>query len=460
MDNIQKRLRVLKVFAMVSTLGGLLVAHAQETKPKFTILSTVHISSDAPATRHAETWLAVNPRNPQNRIVASMTLAPHRGLVVYASTDGGKSWQRAKHGERQALTIEGGDPVLAFDSAGTAYFGYAGRDFDISRSTDGGLTWSSAVTVPASVDYDRPWLGVDRNNGRIYATGKTPIEILEGVGRREAIGLSVSKDGGLTFDTPRLLLPGAPQEKVLQSVSDIAVLPDGKIILVYITYDLPPFLPGELLRGRFWCLVSADGARTFSGPYLVAEQRSYGHTREWQSLKGLTGGGGLAVDTSNSSHKGRLYLAFLDVAEERFQIVMTTSSDGGKTWSKPLRVNDNKTASNQSNVGVRVNAQGIVGIAWNDRRDDPSDNCFRPYFTASSDGGQSFLANQKVSDAAGCTLTPDGKPAPERWPNGGDTFGMAALPDGTFQIAWINGKSGVWQLYSSVIRVESTGRTF
>jgi hypothetical protein len=166
-------------------------------------------------------------------------------------------------------------------------------------------------------------------------------------------------------------------------------------------------------------------------------------------------GGHLAVDTSNSSHKGRLYLAFLDVAEERFQVVVATSLDGGKTWSKPLRVNDNKTASNQSNVGVRVNAHGVVGIVWNDRRDDPSDNCFRPYFTASLDGGQSFLANQKVSDAAGCTLTPDGKPAPERFPNGGDTFGMAALPDGTFQIAWVNGKSGVWQLYSSVIRVES-----
>jgi hypothetical protein len=143
------------------------------------------------------------------------------------------------------------------------------------------------------------------------------------------------------------------------------------------------------------------------------------------------------------------------VAEERFQIVLATSSDGGKTWTKPLRVNDNKTASNQSNVGIAVNAQGAVGIVWNDRRDDPSDNCFRPYFTASFDGGKSFLANQKVSDDAGCTVTPDGKPAPERYPNGGETFGMVALPDGTFQIAWINGKSGVWQLYSSVIRVKA-----
>jgi hypothetical protein len=455
MDNIKKRLRVLVACVIVPTLLGPLVAQTQETRPRFTIISTVHISSDAPATRHAETWLAVNPRNPKNRIVASMTLTPRSGLVVYASTDGGKSWQRAKHGEQKALTIEGGDPVVAFDSSGTAYFGYLSQGFKISRSTDGGLTWSSAATVPGSDSYDRPWLGVDQNNGRIYATGKMPIEILEGVGPREAIGLSVSKDGGFTFSFPRLLLPGAPLEKALHIVSDMAVLPDGTIALVYVTYDFPP---GELLRGRFWCLVSADGGRTFSGPYLAAEHRSYGHAREWQSLKGL-GGGRLAVDTSNSSHKGRLYLAWQDVAEEHFQIVVATSSDGGKTWSKPLRVNDNRTASNQSNVGIAVNAQGIVGIAWNDRRDDPSDNCFRPYFTASLDGGRRFLANWKVSDDAGCTVTPDGKPDPERYPNGGETFGMAALPDGAFQIAWINGKSGVWQLYSSVIRVGSTART-
>jgi len=116
--------------------------------------------------------------------------------------------------------------------------------------------------------------------------------------------------------------------------------------------------------------------------------------------------------------------------------------------------NDNQTASNQSNVGIAVNGQGTVGLVWNDRRDDPAD-IVSLVLHASFDGGKSFLANQKVSDDAGCTVTPDGKPAPERYPNGGETFGMIALPDGTFQIAWINGKSGVWQLYSSVIRVEA-----
>jgi len=100
-----------------------------------------------------------------------------------ASTDGGKSWRCAKHGEREALTVEGGDPVIAFDSAALRISVIFAHGFKISRSTDGGLTWSSPATVPGS-GYDRPWLGVDQNNGHIYAAGKLPIQILEGVGER------------------------------------------------------------------------------------------------------------------------------------------------------------------------------------------------------------------------------------------------------------------------------------
>ena len=34
---------------------------------------------------------------------------------------------------------------------------------------------------------------------------------------------------------------------------------------------------------------------------------------------------------------------------------------------------------------------------------------------------------------------------PSRWPNGGDTFGLQAGPDGVFHVAWINSVNDVMQ---------------
>src|SRR5258708_37493552 len=99
----------------VATLVSLLVAYAQEPRRKFSILSTIHISSDAPGTRHAETWLAVNPRNPQNRIVAAMTLAPSGGFVVYALTPSGKSLRAGKTRGRERTTHVGGGAELCVE---------------------------------------------------------------------------------------------------------------------------------------------------------------------------------------------------------------------------------------------------------------------------------------------------------------------------------------------------------
>jgi hypothetical protein len=44
----------------------------------------------------------------------------------------------------------------------------------------------------------------------------------------------------------------------------------------------------------------------------------------------------------------------------------------------------------------------VVGVAWYDRRDDPTRRCWKQYFTASLDGGATFLPNTPVSTAASC----------------------------------------------------------
>jgi hypothetical protein len=145
-------------------------------------------------------------------------------------------------------------------------------------------------------------------------------------------------------------------------------------------------------------------------------------------------------------------------------------------------VNDNANQNEPATAAVTVNNHGVVGVAFNDRRDDPQNSCFRLYFTASLDGGRTFLPNIKASDQPTCPLTTPNsavsassfierpfdltkeRPRPVvalsgasfRWPNGGDTQGLVAGPDGVFHSAYINGGSGVMQLWSKTLSVDGT----
>ena len=51
---------------------------------------------------------------------------------------------------------------------------------------------------------------------------------------------------------------------------------------------------------------------------------------------------------------------------------------------------------------VEVNRDGVVGVAWYDRRRDDTRRCWELFFTSSSDGGETFAANVPVASAPSC----------------------------------------------------------
>ena len=282
------------------------------------------------------------------------------------------------------------------------------------------------------------------------------------------IAVATSRDGGASFGFPKLFLP-APEKALLNVVSDLLVAPDGRLILALQTFSPELDLRTPLLTASYSTIVSDDGGQRFSEPRPVADFRTFGHAREGKSLIGL-GGGRLAMDTSQGPTRGRLYFAWLDVVDGYYQVMAAASADGGKSWSPPLRVNDNQNAIDQSNPAIAVNDEGVVGISWNDRRGDPSDRCYQLFFAASADGGASFSPNLKVDDrftcpigrppspkaAGGLKADPSVEPVNSeyRFKNGGDTQGIVGLPNGGFHLAWINGGSGEMQLWSTVVVVD------
>ncbi|HZU35062.1 MAG TPA: DUF642 domain-containing protein, partial [Gemmataceae bacterium] len=122
----------------------------------------------------------------------------------------------------------------------------------------------------------------------------------------------------------------------------------------------------------------------------------------------------VAVDNTlgiHSPYAGRMYLAYVGKGPQPNQttaplntdIFLVYSDDGGVTWSAPLTVNDDGSATDGFSSGLRAQwmpsltvdqATGAVVVSYYDTRWDPSQMRSANYLTVSIDGGQTF--NQSV----------------------------------------------------------------
>ena len=200
-----------------------------------TVTTVVNVTNDT--TAQNETPLAVNPRNAQNLITGNNDWNYNDGCGVNASFDGGKTWTKTlPNGFVPGVTRFtndpdvpgtgdgdfGGDPAVAFDPDGTAYFAcfsYDGKStmLLLSRSTDGGATWQAGVHASPSdplalvsafngngiakgsngqfPDHEAMSIGSD---GTIYVTWAQ----FHGFGSNSPVWISTSRDGGRSFGRP------------------------------------------------------------------------------------------------------------------------------------------------------------------------------------------------------------------------------------------------------------------
>jgi hypothetical protein len=168
---------------------------------------------------------------------------------------------------------------------------------------------------------------------------------------------------------------------------------------------------------------------------------------------------GLAVDRSGGPHRGRAYAVWPEARfDRRTQIFIASSDDGGRSWTAPRLVSDDEPSSsnprsNNFMPAVAVNGGGVVGVSWYDRRDNPDNLGYWPRFSASLDGGATFLASVRVSTSPNLVL--DSK---ETRLNSGDTAGLAADAAGVFHPVWIDNRTGVHQVWTAPVSVRGTVR--
>ncbi len=108
----------------------------------------------------------------------------------------------------------------------------------------------------------------------------------------------------------------------------------------------------------------------------------------------------LAVDHSSNLHVVYSYDPDSYNTGDVVNIYYRRSTNGGVTWGNEIRVNDGY-AADQFSPALAVAENGEIAVFWYDRRLDTTNNLlYDRYMAISRDGGLTFEANKRISDAS------------------------------------------------------------
>lgn len=464
---------------------------ARQVPGTITVGPNVQVSKALGSEPHYEIEIAADPGNAE-RLIANSMLWPsdhwNTEVVTYASLDGGKTWAPTLR-TRGDAGYASWDPAVAYGPAGVAYSVSENLDADrksydrIDRSTDGGRTWAVASKTKHA---ERNFITVDttggERNGWIYLQG-AGSNCAQGVKclNPSAFYLQYSSDGGRTFSGQ--MVPCAEGNYQIGFGVGV-VLSNGTFLMPmgeWKNYRLPngeTRVPVNVLDhdGR-WANARLKVARVkfersnWPLNVEVSEVGDWFMDRDWNRSMMSP----MAVDATKGPFKDRAYVVWPDIGSGRSKILLSYSSDGGKTWSRPRVVNDDRGNVNGPGPDdihgrVAVNPQGVVGVMWYDRRDHPDNLGWTVRFRASLDGGETFTPSVRVSEVPYLPDKTDPVPieAGHGWGqinpetrmgvhsfnySGGHTAGLVAAADGTFHPLWVGNSTGVPQVWTATLSV-------
>lgn len=405
-----KQVRViapLTVFVVVLTLlassGGALVY----ASPSTTLVSGpspfANCTIGGPGTNYVnaevEPRVAVNPTNPSNIVGVFQqdrwSNGGAHGLVTGVSHDGGSTWSRtwAHFSSCSGGTSANGgnydrasDPWVSFSPIGDVYQISLSASADlitsailVSRSSDGGDTWSEPITLrrdSSAFNFnDKESITADPTDASdVYAvwdrsrfpSDNADFNALHSFAFRGDIWFSRTTNGGVTWESARAIF--APKSNEATVGNQIVVLPNGTLV------DIFNLEKGSGINapGFFEAVIrSTDKGVTWSRPIIISKDMSVAVTDPDTGAAVRTGAGlpDIAVDRTT----GTLYAVW---ADGRFSkgahddIALSRSTDGGLTWSAPVKVNQTTNNAAAFTPSVYVAANGTVGVTSYDFRNN------------------------------------------------------------------------------------------
>ncbi|MDQ6615879.1 MAG: glycoside hydrolase [Actinomycetota bacterium] len=256
----------------------------------------------------------------------------------------------------------------------------------LSRSSDGGRSLSDPVRVAGRLAF-QVRLAVD-GRGTIYLSWlqATEVGVLRLGQPPNPIVLSRSTDGGRTFSAP--VVVSDPQRLRVGGASPV-VDSAGRLEVLYEDFrdDRRDFenLDGPVSEQPFSLVMarSDDGGGSFARGVVVEP----GVVPTQRFVVFLPPAASVAAGPGNA-----LYVAWADGRNGDADVLLRRSPDAGATWSAPVRVNDNRKGDGTSQYlpRVAVSPGGRVDVVFLDRRRDPANVNTDVYLASSHDQGRTF----------------------------------------------------------------------
>ncbi|MBP7808710.1 MAG: T9SS type A sorting domain-containing protein [Bacteroidia bacterium] len=397
-----------------------------------------------------EPYMAINPTNPNNIVIAWIAADLTTGLKATIKTkvsfDGGATWGSPFNQPHMSPTWGSADPSMAFRKNGTVYLSYidyrktpdSGGVY-ITHSINGGVNWSVPTRAwnantedPTKIPLDRPWLAVDNSTtttqGMFYMTTKPAPWIT--VPNRSYF--KSSSDSGAIWsnyrytDTTGYLIGSA----IAAPMAALCVAADGAVCMAY-----PSYVPSQSVFPKIFFAKSYNKGGTFSRYDLIVNPTSVPGPNHYKL------GYNLAANPNNASQLAACYVGHQAGDPD---VYVTTTNNGGINWNAPVRVNDDALSNGKAQdlVWATYSKNNKLLVVWRDKRNGTGTGFYQPsdiYCSVSLNNGASFQSNIRltnISAAHDTVLTQDG-----------NDFLSCELVNDTIYATWGDVRTGKLNIY-------------
>lgn len=412
--------------------------------------------SGASANPRSESDIRLNYGDP-SRIIAAANDLNAATQPQFFSTDGGANW-----GSTSLPAVSGdnfqSDPEVDWTSDGTAWALTLGVSGTVSRlysynSADNGANWTFETVVSGTQSAsDREIIWVDHSptspfKDQVYAVwhNGTPVFF----SRRTA-------GAGGTWSTP-LQLSGA-ETTAIGIGADVKTNANGDIFV---------FWPDADGSQNIVFVKSTDGGANFSAPQVIAT--TFATTRRLAIPAGSSRNLRVYISAGayRTASKNMVYAVWTDLSGDsgcttgggpgtstsstcKTRVWFIRSTDGGTTWSTPVKINNQSGKNDQFHSRLCVDeTSGLIVVTYHDTVADSGRKQGHVYYQTSSDDGVTWSTAVQVttasSDATGAGVDPNGF-------GYGDYDGLTGNA-GTFFPCWTDLRNGIEEIWSARLSV-------